>query len=78
MKVYHDFGQTMIGHDILRAFRVLGLEFDVRNVPYRLLFDEIRLIESAGCWDLLSVDFPLDQLSSQRRTARFAWTNKPE
>jgi hypothetical protein len=52
MKVYHDFGQTMIGPDIWRAFRALGLEFDVRSVSYRLLFDEMKLRESAGFQEL--------------------------
>jgi hypothetical protein len=78
MKVYHDFGETMIRPNIWGAFRALELEFDVRSVPYRLLFDEMKLRESSGFQEPSSVDFPLDQLLSQRRSARFGWINKPE
>jgi hypothetical protein len=78
MKVYHDFRQTMIWPNTWGAFRALGFEFDVRNVPYRLLFDEIKLRESAGFRELWSVDFPLDQLSGRRSIIRFGWINKPE
>jgi hypothetical protein len=78
MKVYHDFGQTMIRHNIWGAFRALGLEFDVKSVPYKLLFDEIKLRESAGFRELWSVDFPLGQISGRRRIARFGWINKAE
>jgi hypothetical protein len=78
MKVYHDFGQTMIGPNIWGAFRALGLEFDVGSVPYMLLFGKIKLRERAGFQALWSVAFPLDQLSGRRRTTRFDWINKPE
>jgi hypothetical protein len=78
MKGSHDFGQTMVRLNIWGAFRALGLEFDVGSVPYRLLFDKIKLRESAGFQELWSVDFALDQLSGRQRTARFGWINKPE
>jgi hypothetical protein len=50
----------------------------MRKEPWMLLFDEEKLRGSAGFQELSSVDFPLDQLSGQRRTARFRWINKPE
>jgi hypothetical protein len=43
-----------------------------------LLFDEVRLRESAGFQELSFVDFSLDQLSGRRRIARFGRINKPE
>jgi hypothetical protein len=52
MKVYHDFGQTVIRPNIWGAFRVPGLEFDMKDLPYRLLFDEIKQRESASFEDL--------------------------
>jgi hypothetical protein len=78
MKVCHDFGPTVIRSKRWGAFQALGLEFDVKNVPYGLLFDEIKLRESAGFQERWSIDFPLDHLSGQQRTARFGWINKPE
>jgi hypothetical protein len=77
-KVDHDSRQIMIQPNIWGAFRALGLEFDMRREPYGLLFDEEKLRGRAGCQELWSVDFPLDQLSGRRRIARFGWINKPE
>jgi hypothetical protein len=39
------------------VFQPLGLEFDTRREPYRLLFDEEKLRESAGFEELGSVTF---------------------
>jgi hypothetical protein len=47
--VYHDFGQTMIQSNIRGAFQALGFESDMRTEPYRLLFNEKKLRESAAC-----------------------------
>jgi hypothetical protein len=52
MKGYHDFWQTMIQRNIWGSLRALGVEFDVRIVPYRLLFDEIKLKKKAGFQEL--------------------------
>jgi hypothetical protein len=48
MKVYHDLTQTMMPCNVWGAFRALGIEFDTRSEPYELLFDEVKLRESAG------------------------------
>jgi hypothetical protein len=76
MRVYHDFGQTMIQSNIRGAFEALGFKYDTRTDPYRLLINEKKLRESAGFRELWSLDFPLDGLSSRRRAARFGWINK--
>jgi hypothetical protein len=78
MKVYRDFKQTMMEPKIWRVFRAIEFEFDTEAEPYRLLFNEEKLRQSEGFGELWSIDFPLDQLSSQRQrqNARFDWMNK--
>jgi hypothetical protein len=53
-KGYHDFKQTMVEPNIWGAFQALGFEFgfDRTSEPYRLLFDEETLRESAGFREL--------------------------
>jgi hypothetical protein len=57
-KVYHDFTQTMALLNVCGTFRALAFEFDMRKEPHELLFDEIKLRESAGLQELCSVTFP--------------------
>jgi hypothetical protein len=84
IQVYHDFTQTMVSSNVWRAFRAFGLEFefesefDTRSGPSGLLFDEVKLRETAGLEELWSVDFPLEQRSGGRLAALFGWINKPE
>jgi hypothetical protein len=78
MMTYHDFTHTNVPSNVWGAFHALALEFATTSKPYGLLFDEVKLRESAGLYDLCSADFSLDQLSVRRRTARFGWINKPE
>jgi hypothetical protein len=78
MKVYHGFNQTMVEHNICRAFWAIGFEFDIEEEPYRLLFKEEKLRQIEGFRELWSIDFPLDQLSSGRQNIRFGWINKQE
>jgi hypothetical protein len=68
----------MLQPNVLKALRALGNEFDTRRELYGLLFDEAKLRESVGFWDLWSFDFPLDQLSGRQRIARFSWIKRPE
>jgi hypothetical protein len=58
MKVYHDCGQTVVPPTVWGAFHALGLDFDMRSEPYRLVFDENKLRESEGFQELWSIDFP--------------------
>jgi hypothetical protein len=48
MKVYHDFTQTMAPSNVRGTFHALGLDYDTRREPSRLLFDEEKLRGSAG------------------------------
>jgi hypothetical protein len=80
MEVYHDFKPTIVESDIWGAFQALEFEFefDTTSGPYRLLFNEEKLSERAGFRQLWTIDFPLGQLSTRRRSARFGWINQPE
>jgi hypothetical protein len=75
-KIYYDFKQTMVEHNIRGAFHALGLEFNTRSEPYCLLFNEERHSESPSVQELWPIDFPLDQLSGRRRDAQFGWINQ--
>jgi hypothetical protein len=78
MKVYHDFKQTMVPSNVWGAFHALGINYDTRREPSRLLFDEGKLRGSGGFQELWSHDFLLDQLSDRRRAARFGWVKGSE
>jgi hypothetical protein len=82
MKVSDDFKQTMVEPNRSGAFQALGFEFefefDTTSEPYRLLFNEEKLKESAGFRELSSIDFPLGQLSTRQRAARFGSIYQPE
>jgi hypothetical protein len=57
-KVYHDFTQAMARANVWRTFRALGFEFDTRREPHDLLFDEVKLGESARFEELCSMTLP--------------------
>jgi hypothetical protein len=78
MEVYHDLRQTMVPSNAWGAFHALGLDFDTRREPSRLLFDEEKLRGRAGFQELWAVAFPLDQLSDRQHAAQFGWINGPE
>jgi hypothetical protein len=88
MTVSHDFKQTMVEPNVCGAFQAIGsefefeFEFDIEVEPYRLLFNEENLRQSAGLREWWPIDFPMDQLSSwrqrQRQNVRFRWINKQE
>jgi hypothetical protein len=57
---------------------MLGLEFDVTQNPYTLLFWEEKSRQSQGFREIWVADYPLDQLSKRRREARYGWINQDE
>jgi hypothetical protein len=57
-KGHHDFTQTATRLNVWGTFCALGFEFDTRREAYELLFDEVKLMESAGLQELCSVTFP--------------------
>jgi hypothetical protein len=48
MKVSHEFRYTMVPPHVWGAFHSIGLDFDTRNEPCRLLFDQEKLRGSVG------------------------------
>jgi hypothetical protein len=67
MKGYHAFKQTMAEANVWAVFQALKLafEFDLTSEPYRLLFNEEKLRESASFREMWSIDLPRDQLFCQ-------------
>jgi hypothetical protein len=57
---------------------MLGLEFDLTQTPYTLLFREEKLRQSQGFREMWEADDHLDQLSKRRREARYGWINQDE
>jgi hypothetical protein len=53
-------------------------ELSVRTQSASLLFNKEKLKERAAFGELLSIDFFLDQLSTQRHAAKFDWINQTE
>jgi hypothetical protein len=73
MKVWHGFKQRLVEPNTWGAFQAIRFEFefDMEAEPYRLLFTEEKLRQSASFRESRPIDFPLDQLSSRRHNARF-------
>jgi hypothetical protein len=44
LKEHHKSQQAMLGPNVWRAFHGLGLEFDRRTEPYRLVFNEVGCV----------------------------------
>jgi hypothetical protein len=78
MKVYHDFNQIIVPSNVWGAFYTLGLDVDTRREPRLLSFDEEKPRGRAGFRELWCVYFPLDEMLSRQRIARFDWIHKPE
>lgn len=77
-RLYIDFLRTLTPPNIWAAFGAIGVEFDVTQTPYRVIFHPEKLQESKGFKELWDIDFPLDALSTRRRRSPFGWLNKPE
>jgi hypothetical protein len=78
MNAYRDFKQIMVKHNRWVAFGAIGFEFNTDIKLYRLLFNEEKLMQSAGLLELWWIDVHLNQLSNRRKNARFGWIKKQE
>jgi hypothetical protein len=76
--VFHALKQTFVPDNIRSAFKLLGLELNITQTPYTLLFREDKLCRSPGFQEIWEADYPLDQLSKKRRKARYGWINQDE
>jgi hypothetical protein len=47
----------MVRPNVWGTFCALGFEFDTSKEPYELLFEEVKLMESAGFAELCSMTF---------------------
>jgi hypothetical protein len=55
----------MVEPNIWKDFQALVFEFDTTSEPYWLLFNEEKLMESAGVRELWPINLTLDQLCCQ-------------
>jgi hypothetical protein len=51
IRLYHDFKQTMVKVNVWGAFSAIGFSYDIRESPYRSLFDEEKFRQSGGSWN---------------------------
>jgi hypothetical protein len=68
--------QTFIAHNVRSSFVQIGVSYDINVVLYRLIFDESTLRQSQGFLTPWHRDYPLEQLSTRRRSVRFGWVNR--
>jgi hypothetical protein len=70
--------QTFVPDNVRRAFQLLGLEFNITQTLYTLLFRENKVRRSQGFQEIWEANIPLDQLSKRRREARYGQINQDE
>jgi hypothetical protein len=75
-RISHNMKQTLVADNVRSAFVQIGVSYDIDVVPYRLIFDESTLRQTQGFLTLWHRDYPLEQLSTRRRSARFGWVNR--
>jgi hypothetical protein len=74
----HTLKQTFVPDNVRSAFKLLGLEFNLTQTPYRLLFREDKLRRSQGFHESWEANSPMDKLSKGRQEARYGWINQDE
>jgi hypothetical protein len=74
-KAFHALKQRFVPENVRSAFKMLGLEFNITQTPYTLLFREDKLRRSRGFEEIWEAKYPLDQLSKRGREARYGWIN---
>jgi hypothetical protein len=77
-KAFHALKQTFVRDNVRSAFKLLGLEFNITQTPYRLPFREDKFDRSQGFQEIWEANYPLEQLSKRRREARYGWINRDE
>jgi hypothetical protein len=65
----HALKQTLVPDNVRSAFKLVGLEFDISEIPYTLLFREDKLRRSQRFQEIWENDDSVDQLSKRRREA---------
>jgi hypothetical protein len=67
---FHALKQTFVPDNVRSVFNLLGLECNIRQTQYTLLFREDKLRRSQVFQEIWEANFPLDELSKRRREAR--------
>jgi hypothetical protein len=62
---FHALKQTFVLDDVTSVFLLLGIEFNMTQTPYTLLFREDMLRRSQRFQEIWKVNYPLDQLSKR-------------
>jgi hypothetical protein len=62
---FHALKQTFVPDNVRSAFKLLGLEFNITQTPYTLLFREDKLRRSQWFQEIWEANHPLDQLSKR-------------
>jgi hypothetical protein len=75
---FHALKQTFVPDNVRSAFKLLGVEFNIPQTPYTLLFQEDKLRRSLGFQEIWEVNYLLDQLSKRGQEARREWINQDE
>jgi hypothetical protein len=74
--IFHNMKHTLVADNLRSAFVQIGVNYNTDVVLYRLIFDESTLCQSQGLLTLWHRDYPLEQLSTRPRSARFGWVNR--
>jgi hypothetical protein len=75
---FHALKQTFVPDNVRSAFKLLGIEFNIPQTPYTVLFREDKLRRSQWFQEIWEANSPLDQLSKRRREAQCRWINQDE
>jgi hypothetical protein len=62
---FHALKQTFVPDNVRSAFKLFGLEFNIAQTPYTLLFREDKLRRSQRFQEIWEANHPLDQLSKK-------------
>jgi hypothetical protein len=77
-KAFHTLKQTYVPDNVRSAFKLFGLEFNITQTPYTLLFREDTLRRSQRFQEIWETNYPLNQLSKRRREAQYGCFNQDE
>jgi hypothetical protein len=75
---FHALKQTFVPDNVGSVFKLLGLEFNIPQTPYTLLFREDKLRRSQAFQEIWEANDPLGKLSKRRREARYGWIDQDE
>jgi hypothetical protein len=75
-RIFHTTKQIFVSNNVRSAFVQIRVGYNIDVVPDRLIFDQSKLRQSQGFLTLWHRNYPLEQLSTRGRSARFEWINR--